>query len=689
MNRESAKPAREDAPAHPGASSGRPSLDLSGVDLVPRAVIDAVRPEIDGGRHPIKRVVGQEVRVSARIYADGHDHLAAVLRYRCAADTAWREVRMASLEHDRFEAAFRVERLGDYAYTIEAWVDAFASWRDGLERKVNAGLDVRSELLEGAVLVRAAAERAATTDASWLRARAELLASNQSQERRVETALSIEISECMDRHPDRSRSAHLDRVLHVQVERERARTGAWYEFFPRSCADEPGRHGTFRDCERRLAYVASMGFDVVYLPPIHPIGVTHRKGAGNKSTAQPGDPGSVWAIGSAEGGHKAVHPALGSLADFEHLVESARELGLEIALDLAFQCSPDHPYVEKHPTWFRRRPDGTVHHAENPPKKYEDIYPFDFESEHWRELWMELKSVVSFWIDHGVRIFRVDNPHTKPFAFWEWLIREVRETRPDVVFLSEAFARPAVMQLLAKIGFSQSYSYFTWRNTKEEITQYFTELSSYPNREYLRPNLFANTPDILHEYLQTGKRAAFQTRLVLAATLSGSYGIYGPPFELCIADAVPGSEEYRGSEKYQLVHWDLEREGHIRETVARINEIRRENPAITRGRAPEFYPIDDDELLAYGRTTQDGRETLVVVVNLDPHYTHSGWLDLPLEKLGIDSRQPFQVEDLLGGARYLWHGSRNYVSLDPASIPAHIFRLRRRVRTERDFDYYL
>ena len=516
-----------------------------------------------------------------------------------------------------------------------------------------------------------------------------MLSGDGELELRIGVALSAELGERMARHPDRSAATRYEKTLAVQVERERARSGAWYEFFPRSCAPRPGSHGSFHDCLSRLEYVAALGFDVVYLPPIHPIGSTHRKGPDNTPSSSPDDPGSPWAIGSHEGGHKAVHPALGSLADFDRLVRRARELGLEIALDLAFQCSPDHPYVAKHPEWFYRRPDGSIHYAENPPKQYQDIYPLNFECAQWRELWEELESVVLFWIEHGVSIFRVDNPHTKPFAFWEWLIREIRDDHPDVVFLAEAFTRPSVMQYLAKLGFSQSYSYFTWRNTKSELSDYFSEMFSRPTCEYMRPNLFVNTPDILHEYLQTGARAAFQVRLVLAATLAGSYGVYGPPFELCVSDALPGSEEYRDSEKYQIRHWDLERPGHIRDTIARVNEIRRECPALTSGEETHFYPVSDEHLIAYGRMARAEGDPVVVVVNLDPHHPHQGWLELPLERLGIEENESFQAHDLLGGGRFLWQGRSNYVSLDPRAMPAHIFRIRRRIRTERDFDYYL
>jgi len=654
-----------------------------------RVVIEDVEPQIDVGRFPIKRVIGEPVRVSARIFTDGHDRLAAVVRVRQAGDQAWREIPMREEARDCWEAEFPVERVGRCEYTVEAWVDGFGSWRERLAKKHEAGHDVGSELLEGAELVRQAAGRAPATEAAWLEAQAVLLAGDAPAASRVNLALLEELRDRVAEQPDRSRAARHARTLEVRVERERARSGAWYEFFPRSCAPEPDRHGSFRDAEEYLVYAAEMGFDVIYLPPIHPIGRTNRKGPNNTPSAGADDPGSPWAIGAEAGGHKAVHPQLGSLEDFDRFVKKASDLRLEIALDLAFQCSPDHPYVTKHPEWFYLRPDGTIHHAENPPKKYEDIYPLNFECEQWQELWNELKSVVLFWIDHGVEIFRVDNPHTKPFAFWEWLIREVREQHPEVIFLSEAFTRPTVMQYLAKAGFSQSYSYFTWRNTKWELAEYVRQLTRPPLCDYLRPNFFANTPDILHEYLQTDRRAAFQIRVTLAATLAGSYGIYGPAFELCEATAHPGSEEYQDSEKYQIRHWDLDQPGNIRDYIGRLNQIRRENPALTSGGSASFYPVDNDDLIAYGRATANGEEAVVVVVNLNPYHTQAGWVDLPIQELGLDAVQPYQMDDLLGGARYLWHGSRNYVALDPASAPAHIFRVRRRIRTERDFDYFL
>jgi starch synthase (maltosyl-transferring) len=655
----------------------------------PRVLIEGVAPEIDGGRFPIKRVVGGTVCVSADVFAEGHDRLAAVLCARQAGETTWREVAMHPLVDDRWQGAFTVSQLGEYEYTIVAWVDHFESWRDALQKKVEAGQDVRSELLEGAELIRQAAARARGADREFLESQADVVGAAGKQGGDVAAADAAELVDCMARYPDRSRAATYGRTLRVQVDPERAAFGAWYEMFPRSCAPEPGRHGTFNDCIARLPYVAGMGFDVLYLPPIHPIGVTHRKGANNTPGAGLDDPGSPWAIGALEGGHTAVHPALGTLEDFDALVAAARAQHLEIALDLAFQCSPDHPWVREHPEWFRWRPDGTVQYAENPPKKYQDIFPLHFETEHWRELWEELKRVVLFWIDRGVGIFRVDNPHTKPFAFWEWLIREVRREHPHVIFLAEAFTRPKVMRNLAKTGFAQSYSYFTWRNTKTEITRYFTELTQTEAREYMRANLFANTPDILPEYLQFGGRAGFQIRLVLAATLLGNYGIYGPPFELCEGRAVPGTEEYQDSEKYQVRHWDLTRPENLRPLIMRVNAIRRENPALRHDDRLRFYSVDNEQLIVYAKTTPDLSNVLLIVVNLDPHHAQSGWVEVPLDQLGLDAAQPYQVHELLGDARHLWHGPRNYVAIDPQAAPAHIFRVRRRVRSERDFDYFM
>jgi starch synthase (maltosyl-transferring) len=460
--------------------------------------------------------------------------------------------------------------------------------------------------------------------------------------------------------------------------------------FPRSCTADVRRHGTFADCEKRLPYIAEMGFDVLYLPPIHPIGVAFRKGRNNALSAGPEEPGSPWAIGAAAGGHKSVHPELGTLDDFRRFVKKAKDHGIELALDIAFQCAPDHPYVKQHPTWFRWRPDGTVQYAENPPKKYQDIYPFDFETEDWKALWQELKSIFDFWIEQGVSIFRVDNPHTKPFPMWEWLIGEIKHAHPEVIFLAEAFTRPKIMHRLAKLGYTQSYTYFAWRNTKHELTEYFTELALADSREYFRPNLWPNTPDILTEFLQFGGRPAFMLRVALAATLGASYGIYGPAYELL--EHVPrdqGSEEYLNSEKYEVRTWDVERPDSLRHFIARLNAIRRENPALQSDWSLRFHQVDNDSMICFSKTSGDKKNVVLIVANLDPHHTQSGWVDLSLSGLEFETDRPYQVHDLLSDARYLWHGSRNFVQLDPNSTPVHIFRLRRKVRTEQDFDYFL
>jgi starch synthase (maltosyl-transferring) len=475
----------------------------------------------------------------------------------------------------------------------------------------------------------------------------------------------------------------------VTVDREKARFSAWYEMFPRSTSPRPEPHGTLQDCTKRLDYVAGMGFDVVYLPPIHPIGRVNRKGKNNNERALPDDVGSPWAIGASEGGHKAIDPKLGTLEDFKQFVSRASKLGLEVALDLAYQCAPDHPYVKEHKDWFRIRPDGSVQYAENPPKKYQDIYPLDFETEKSNELWEELKSVVLYWIDQGIRIFRVDNPHTKPFDFWEWMITDIKGRYPDVLFLAEAFTRPRPMYELAKLGFTQSYTYFSWRNTKRELTEYFEELTQTDVREFFRPNLWPNTPDILTDYLQHGGRPAFMIRLVLAATLGANYGIYGPAFELAEHRAVrQGSEEYLDSEKYQIRNWDLDNPASLSGLITTVNKIRRENPALRDDLSLQFHPVDNEQIIAYSKTTDDLLNIILVVVNLDPERTQAGMIDLPLGALHLDLRQPYEMHDLLTDAKYVWRGSRNYVELNPQRLPAHIFCLRRRVRTENGIDYF-
>jgi starch synthase (maltosyl-transferring) len=653
-----------------------------------RVIIEGVTPEIDAGRFPIKRIVGEETVVEADILADGHDALSCALLYRKGGDAKWTEVPMELLGNDRWRGSFRVQELGHYRYTVLGWIDHFKTWSRDLGKRVEAGQDVSVDLLIGAEMVEGGLKRATLMDAGWLSTFVEALRAGGDEG--VRQALSPELARLMSTYGERRFATTYDKELGVVVDRERARFGAWYELFPRSSSAVPGRHGTFKDLEERLPYVASMGFDVLYLPPIHPIGNSFRKGRNNSTVVCQNDPGSPWAIGSAEGGHKAVHPELGTLDDFRHLMECAAQYGIELALDIAFQCSPDHPYVTEHPEWFRWRPDGTIQYAENPPKKYQDIYPFDFEIEQWRELWEELKSVVQFWVDQGVRIFRVDNPHTKPFPFWEWLIAEIKRDCPEAIFLAEAFTRPKVLYGLAKLGFTQAYNYFAWRNTKWELTQYFTELTQTQVREFMGSNLWPNTPDILSEYLQFGERPAFMARLILAATLGPSYGIYGPAYELCENHPIaPGREEYLDSEKYEIKNWNIDQPDSLRELIGRVNKIRRENLAFRDNHNLRFHEVDNEQIIAYSKSSKDRSNEILVVVNLDPHYKQSGVITLPLEDLGIDSRQPYQAHDLLTDARYIWNGTRNYVELNPQIVPAHIFVIRRRVRTEHDFDYYL
>jgi starch synthase (maltosyl-transferring) len=517
---------------------------------------------------------------------------------------------------------------------------------------------------------------------------ARLLAdSGAADAERIGVALSAGLAEAMARHPDDRFAVGLERPQRIRVERERARFSSWYEFFPRSMGPA-GRHGTLRDAAKHLDYVAELGFDVVYLPPIYPIGRTYRKGPNNSLTAGPDDPGSPWAIGAAEGGHDALHPALGTLDDFAAFVARARELGIDVALDMAFQASPDHPWVKDHPGWFVRRPDGSFQYAENPPKKYQDVYPFDFECEDWKGLWRALADVFLAWAARGVRVFRVDNPHTKPIPFWEWCLAEVHARYPDAIFLSEAFTRPHVLETLAKIGFSQSYTYFTWRTTRRELETYLTDLVSGHKPDYLRPNFWPNTPDILPEHLQIGGRAAFAQRLVLAATLTASYGIYGPSYELCDGEPLPGKEEYKDSEKYQLRRWDLDAPHSLRHLIARVNRIRRQHPALQDDRSLRFHRADNDALLVYSKTSAEG-DSVVCVVNLDPFHRHAGFIELDLPALGLPPGASFQVHDLLSDARYLWDGARNYVEVDPQAVPAHVFAIRRHVHREQGFDYFL
>ena len=672
----------------------------------PRPAIEGVRPQVDCGRFPAKAALGEYVPVEADIFADGHDELTCVLLFAHEAERRWATVPMLALGNDRWRAGFPVALLGTYHFALRAAPDPFATWRRDLRVRVQAHQDLSSELLVGADLLEQASARAAPGDGEVL---AQVARAVRGAPPRLRSpvagrwpwptdgtlgglVLDDRLAALASRYPDPAQAV-TGPTLSVRVEPERARFSTWYELFPRSASPDPSRPGTLADVEARLPYLSRLGVDVLYLPPVHPIGRTSRKGRDGSPAAAPGDPGSPWAIGAAEGGHTAVHPGLGTLEDFDRLIAAADRRGISIAMDLALQCSPDHPWVSEHPEWFRHRPDGSIRHAENPPKKYEDIYPLDFDSAAWRELWQAVLDVVRFWVDRGVRVFRVDNPHTKPFALWEWLIGRVKEQHPETVFLSEAFTRPKVMQHLAKVGFSQSYTYFAWRAAKWEIEQYFTELTRTEVADYFRPNLWPNTPDILTEQLQTGGTAAFVSRLVLAATLGASYGIYGPAFELGEhLPREPGSEEYLHSEKYAVRHWDLERPDSLADLVARVNRIRHDHPALHHDRTLRFHRVDNDQLIVYSKThlveeprylgepgAHDPRQpdAVLVVVNLDARHPQSGWVDLDLGALDLVADRPYEMHDLLTDARYQWGGPRNFVRLDPAAVPAHIFRVRR------------
>jgi starch synthase (maltosyl-transferring) len=662
-----------------------------------RVVIEHVQPEIDGGRFPIKRTPGEFVEVAASIFADGHDVIAAILRDRAgnaeiaehaeiiidvssSADSAasafnsrvgWRETPMTldAPGTDRWIARFDVHTPGWHQYQIVAWVDRFSTWRRDIRIKAAAGQDIALELLEGSLLVRGAAARANDTDGAWLLEQADAVNDSTPPEERVAVALGDELAGAMLTYADRSRATETA-PLRVWVDRERARFGAWYEMFPRSAGPDPRRSGTFAEARAELPRIADLGFDVIYLPPVHPIGTSFRKGRNNALAAGPDDPGSPWAIGSPAGGHTAIEPTLGTLEAFDEFNREARRLEMELALDLAWQCSPDHPWVREHPEWFRHRPDGTIKYAENPPKKYQDIYPFDFECEDWRGLWQALLDVTLFWIRRDVRIFRVDNPHTKSFGFWEWMIDQVHARHPGVIFLSEAFTRPAVMRYLAKAGFTQSYTYFTWRNTKAELTEYFIELTTGEAREYLRPNLFANTPDILHAYLQQGGRPAFEARLLLAATLGANYGIYSG-FELAEGRAVPGTEEYADSEKYQFRNWEWDRSGNIAELVSRVNQIRHVHRALQFDSTLRFHATDNPEIIAYSKRAPGNGDTIFVVVNLDPLHMQHGHVALP----GYGPDATYTVRDLIDDVIYEWRGAWNYVRFDPDIRQGHILWL--------------
>jgi starch synthase (maltosyl-transferring) len=641
----------------------------------PKLVIENVYPALDRGRHPVKRTAGDVCHVSADIYGAGHDLLAGCVRYHHDDAQSWQTVPLRyDYDGDRWHAEFALERIGRWRFKIEAWVDEFGTWSDWLHRKLDAGQDVTVELLEGAELIQRSLAHAPLHRQASLAGAAKLLADKRASLRsRTMLAMSDELTQLMDAVVDPRDITRSDREYPIAVDRERARFAAWYEMFPRSQGTEPGKPATFAQAALRLPRLADLGFDVIYLPPIHPIGHTHRKGPNNALLAKPGDPGSPWAIGSEAGGHTAVAPELGTLADFDRFVRDAEDLGMEVALDYALQCSPDHPWVTQHPDWFEVRPDGSIKYAENPPKKYEDIYPLDFWCDDRENLWRACRDVIHFWVGHGVKTFRVDNPHTKPLAFWEWMISSVQQRHPEVILLAEAFTRPKRMWGLAKLGFTQSYTHFTWKNSSYELRDYMTQLHNTELVEYFRGNLFANTPDILHEYLQHGGRPAFRVRLLLAATLSPLYGIYSG-FELCENEPrEPGSEEYMNSEKYDIRIRDWDGPGNINDDIQRINLIRRDNPALQLQGNLAFHGTDNEQLLCYSRTTWSN--DLLVVVNLDPRYPQAGSVKVPVSRLGIGDSDTYELEDLLSGEHYTWHGNTNYVHLDPQQRVGHVLRI--------------
>ena len=681
-----------------------------------RVIIEEIQPQVDCGRYPVRRVIGDRIDISAAIFSDGHDHVSAQLLLKHSSDADWQILPLTALPNDLRSGSFVVDRLGSWSFTIRAWVDHFDTWCADLRKRLDAQVqpdaatvardpatsdakspdaadpvaagnstmaqDIAVALAIGAGLVNGAADRAAGKDAKALRQIAEDLQTLAGEKRSYyDNPLTPEMEQLVASYPDLS-FVSTAKELHLWVDRERARFSSWYELFPRSTSPDASRHGTLRDVERLLPDIAAMGFDIVYLPPVHPIGLAFRKGPNNAVTSKPGDEGSPWAIGSPAGGHKAIHASLGTFADFDHLVTAIHQHGMELAMDIAFQCSPDHPWVKEHPEWFIHRPDGTIQYAENPPKKYQDIYPLNFESSDWKGLWDELRSVFQFWIERGVRVFRVDNPHTKALPFWEWCIGKLHKNSPDVIFLAEAFTRPHIMYSLAKGGFTQSYTYFTWRTGKAELQAYFEEITKPPVSDFFTPNVWPNTPDILHASLQTGGRPAFMQRLILATTLAASYGIYGPAYEL--GESVPlrqGSEEYLNSEKYQIRRWDRSAPHSLSPLVTKLNQIRRTNPALQSDWSLHFHHVDNPQILCYSKSAPgiDGAaaNVILVAVNLDPVYEQAGWIDLDLKDLGIGHNEYFDVEDLLTGTHYRWHDRSNYVALRPQVMPAHIFRVTR------------
>ncbi|TAE18281.1 MAG: alpha-1,4-glucan--maltose-1-phosphate maltosyltransferase [Bacteroidetes bacterium] len=651
-----------------------------------RVIIENVTPEIDGGKYPAKRVVGQYVDIKAYVFADGHDVLGADVCYRHESEKNWQTTRLtelAELKSDIWVGRFLVEKQGYYYYKVRGWVDHALNWQHGIEKKVKDGQRVHVELWDGVQYIARLQKNkeANTVHKAYFAKLIDLFESAKEDETKyteaVKEALSTTLHHIFEQYPFQQFVTEYDNSLSVYVDRKTALFSALYEFFPRSASQEAGKHGTFKDCERLLPRVADMGFDTLYFPPVHPIGVAHRKGKNNATTAQAGDVGSPWAIGGKEGGHKDIHPELGTLEDFKSLIKTAESYGIEVAMDYALQCSPDHPYVTEHPAWFKWRPDGTVQYAENPPKKYQDILPIYFETEDWKALWDELLSILLYWCEVGIKVFRVDNPHTKAFVFWEWAIAEVKKKYPDTLFLSEAFTRPKVTHKLAKAGFTQAYTYYTWRNSKQELIQYMTELTQGAEKDFFRPNFWPNTPDINPYILQGGNEALMLIRYFMAATLSSNYGVYGPVYEFNVHAAVPGKEEYLDSEKYDVKLWDWNKQTKISVLMKLVNKARRENSALQETNNFVNCPIQDEQLFAYYKGSQDGKNHVICAVNLDPYNRRGGTLQVPIHLMNIAQHETYVVHDILTGNSYHWRGEYNFVELDPYFLPFHLFVVER------------
>ncbi|HEX8575092.1 MAG TPA: alpha-1,4-glucan--maltose-1-phosphate maltosyltransferase [Flavobacterium sp.] len=639
-----------------------------------RIIIENVLPQLDGGTFTVKRVVGQKVHVTADVFSDGHDVIACCVRFKHEDDTKWEEIRMLPTQNDSWEAQFTVNKQGYYIYYVEGWVDYALNWQHGTERKIHDNQHVKSELLEGIEYIKAIQKLATPEEKEYLKSVAKYFTTEADYNKAINEATSLQLAQIFNKYPTRY-LANQSRQLKVYVDRKKALFSTWYEFFPRSAASAQGQHGTFKDCEKLLPRVAAMGFDTLYFPPIHPIGEVNRKGKNNATNAAPGDVGSPWGIGSQYGGHKSTHPELGTIEDFKQLVTKAKELGIEIAMDYALQAAPDHPYVKDFPQWFKWRPDGTVQYAENPPKKYQDILPIYFESKDWKNLWKELLDVALFWIEEcNIQIFRVDNPHTKPFYFWGWLIAEIKKKHPDVLFLAEAFTRPKIMNELAKQGFSQSYTYFTWRNSRAELTEYVTELTQSNQKEFYRPNFWPNTPDINPFALQSGNESVHLQRYFLAATLSSSIGIYGPVFEYMVCEPMaPGKEEYLNSEKYEVYQWDWTIKNKLITLITRINNIRNEQLSLQQTNNIIFCDTNNDNVIAYYKYDDNLENETLIVVSLDAHHTVQAVVKLPAMLLNYAG---ITITDLITGNSYTWDKEWNFVEQNP-SLPFHLFKIQR------------